>query len=40
MSAMKTNTSIRKLKLDDMVAIEPLTNNQKEVLLKCNNLNN
>jgi|TARA_B110000908_G_scaffold170100_1_gene228727 predicted ribonuclease YlaK len=31
MSAMKTNTSIRKLKLDDMVAIEPLTNNQKEV---------
>ena len=31
MSAMKTNTSIRKLKLDDMVQIEPLTNNQKEV---------
>ena len=31
MSAIKTNTSIRKLKLDDMVAIEPLTNNQKEV---------
>ena len=31
MSAMKTNTSIRKLKLDDMVAIEPLTNNQTEV---------
>tara|TARA_B110000902_G_C14165119_1_gene534652 strand:+ start:314 stop:1018 length:705 start_codon:yes stop_codon:yes gene_type:complete len=31
MSAMKTNTSIRKLRLDDMVAIEPLTNNQKEV---------
>lgn len=31
MSAMKTNTSIRKLRLDDMVAIEPLTNNQTEV---------
>lgn len=31
MSPLKTNTSIRKLKLDDMVAIEPLTNNQKEV---------
>ena len=31
MPSLNTNTSIRKLKLDDMIAIEPLTNNQKEV---------